>query len=273
MQHEAGYMQIQSTKPQTLGYALEDSPAGVGAWIVEKFRAWSDCDGDVESSFTRDQLLTNVMLYWLTGTAHSSARLYYENRQSGNFAIGGHVDVPTGAAIFPREIIRPPRNWVEYHYNLTHWSEMPRGGHFAAMEEPELFVDDVRAFFRTCETRRRWGGDMGVRRVVTGIDGGSVDLPVRWRRVRRRRVGRVWLTDPRPGPCRRCRPAGDGVLEPAGGWHDLFASSTCRPARRCESMARDHRGHRVRRFTTQTVDYVMVLEGGIALDSTPARCS
>jgi epoxide hydrolase len=149
MEHEAGYMQIQSTKPQTLGYALEDSPVGVGTWIVEKFRAWSDCDGDVESSFTRDQLITNVMLYWLTGTAHSSARLYYENRQSGNFAIGGHVDVPTGAAIFPREIIRPPRNWVEHHYNLTHWSEMPRGGHFAAMEEPELFVDDVRAFFRT----------------------------------------------------------------------------------------------------------------------------
>jgi microsomal epoxide hydrolase len=149
MEHEAGYMQIQSTKPQTLGYALEDSPAGVGAWIVEKFRAWSDCNGDVESSFTRDQLLTNVMLYWLTATAHSSARLYYENRQSGNFAIGGHVDVPTGAAIFPREIIRPPRSWVEYHYDLTHWTEMPRGGHFAAMEEPELFVDDVRAFFRT----------------------------------------------------------------------------------------------------------------------------
>jgi microsomal epoxide hydrolase len=149
MEHEAGYMQIQSTKPQTLGYALEDSPAGVGAWIVEKFRAWSDCDGDVESSFTRDQLITNVMLYWLTGTAHSSARLYYENRQSGNFAIGGHVAVPTGAALFPREIIRPPRSWVEHHYDLTHWTEMPRGGHFAAMEEPELFVDDVRAFFRT----------------------------------------------------------------------------------------------------------------------------
>ena len=149
MEHEAGYMQIQSTKPQTLGYALEDSPAGVGAWIVEKFRAWSDCDGDVESSFTRDQLITNVMLYWLTGTAHSSARLYYENRQSGNFAIGGHVSVPTGAALFPREIIRPPRSWVEHHYDLTHWTEMPRGGHFAAMEEPELFVDDVRAFFRT----------------------------------------------------------------------------------------------------------------------------
>jgi microsomal epoxide hydrolase len=149
MEHDAGYMQIQSTKPQTLGYAMEDSPVGIATWIVEKFRSWSDCNGDVESSFTRDQLLTNVMLYWLTATAHSSARLYYENRQSGNFAIGGHVDVPTGAAIFPREIVRPPRAWVEHHYNLTHWTEMPRGGHFAAMEEPELFVDDVRAFFRT----------------------------------------------------------------------------------------------------------------------------
>jgi microsomal epoxide hydrolase len=149
METDAGYMQIQSTKPQTLGYAMEDSPAGIATWIIEKFRSWSDCHGDVESSFTRDQLLTNVMLYWLTATAHSSARLYYENRKSGNFAIGGHVDVPTGAAIFPREIVRPPRAWVEYHYNLTHWTEMPRGGHFAAMEEPELFVDDVRAFFRT----------------------------------------------------------------------------------------------------------------------------
>jgi len=149
METDAGYMQIQSTKPQTLGYAMEDSPAGIATWIVEKFRSWSDCHGDVESSFTRDQLLTNIMLYWLTATAHSAARLYYENRKAGNFAIGGHVDVTTGAAIFPREIVRPPRSWAEYHYNLTHWTEMPRGGHFAAMEEPDLFVDDVRAFFRT----------------------------------------------------------------------------------------------------------------------------
>lgn len=149
MEAEAGYMQIQSTKPQTLGYALEDSPGGLAAWIVEKFRAWSDCDGDVESAFTRDQLLTNVMLYWLTGTAHSSGRLYYENRQAGNFAQRGDVVVPTGAAIFPREIIRPPRAWAEAHFNITHWTEMPKGGHFAAMEQPELFVDDVRAFFRT----------------------------------------------------------------------------------------------------------------------------
>jgi len=146
---DSGYMQIQSTKPQTIGYALEDSPAGLAAWIVEKNPSWSDCDGDVESAFTRDQLLTNVMLYWLTGTAHSSARLYYENRVSGNWAAGGRVEVPTGGAIFPREIIRPPRRWAEQAFNITHWTEMPRGGHFAAMEQPALFVDDVRAFFRT----------------------------------------------------------------------------------------------------------------------------
>jgi epoxide hydrolase len=149
LEYDSGYMQIQSTKPQTIGYALEDSPAGLAAWIVEKFRSWSDCNGDVESSFTRDQLLTNVMLYWLTGTAHSSARLYYENRRSGSFAPADKVEVPTGAAIFPREIVRPPRRWAEHRFNITHWTEMPRGGHFAAMEEPELFVDDVREFFRT----------------------------------------------------------------------------------------------------------------------------
>ncbi|MBM3658498.1 MAG: epoxide hydrolase [Actinobacteria bacterium] len=146
---DSGYMQIQATKPQTVGYALEDSPAGLAAWIVEKFRSWSDCGGDVESAFTRDQLLTNVMLYWLTGTAHSSARLYYENRVAEGWTTREKVQVPTGGAIYPREIIRPPRRWAEANYNITHWQEQPRGGHFAAMEQPELFVDDVRAFFRT----------------------------------------------------------------------------------------------------------------------------
>ena len=146
---DSGYMQIQSTKPQTLGYALEDSPAGLAAWIVEKFRSWSDCNGDVESAFTRDQLLTNIMLYWLTGTAHSSARLYYENRVADGWSTKEKVQVPTGAAIYPREIIRPPRRWAEANYNITHWQEQPRGGHFAAMEQPGLYVDDVRAFFRT----------------------------------------------------------------------------------------------------------------------------
>ncbi|GMU77355.1 MAG: microsomal epoxide hydrolase [Acidimicrobiia bacterium] len=148
---DSGYMQIQSTKPQTIGYALDDSPAGLAAWIVEKFRSWSDCDGDVESAFTRDALLANVMCYWCTGTAHSSARLYFENRVAGagGLGSGGRVEVPTGGAIFPREIIRPARRWAERSYHVTHWTEMPRGGHFAAMEQPDLLVDDVRAFFRT----------------------------------------------------------------------------------------------------------------------------
>jgi microsomal epoxide hydrolase len=146
---DSGYMQIQATKPQTLGYGLEDSPAGLAAWIVEKFRSWSDCGGDVESAFTRDQLLTNVMCYWCTGTAHSSARLYYENRVGDGWVAGQRVEVPTGAAIYPREIIRPPRRWAEASYNITHWREQPRGGHFAAMEQPGLFVEDVRDFFRT----------------------------------------------------------------------------------------------------------------------------
>ena len=143
---ENGYAQIQGTKPQTLGYGLNDSPAGQAAWIVEKFRAWCDCNGDPESVFSRDELLTNVMIYWVTQTATSSARLYYE---AGNALAGlGRVEVPTGAAIFPYELFIAPRAWAEASYNITHWTEMPRGGHFGAMEQPELFVDDVRAFFR-----------------------------------------------------------------------------------------------------------------------------
>jgi microsomal epoxide hydrolase len=145
----AGYQEIQGTKPQTLGYALEDSPAGLAAWIVEKFRAWSDCDGDIERSFTKDQLLTNVMVYWTTATATSSTRLYYEMRQAGRATIPDRVEVPTGIANYPGEITTSPRRWVEQRYNVTHWSEPARGGHFAAMEVPDLFVDDVRSFFRT----------------------------------------------------------------------------------------------------------------------------
>jgi epoxide hydrolase len=141
----AGYQEIQGTKPQTLGYALEDSPAGLAAWITEKFRAWSDCGGDIERSFSKDQLLTNITVYWVTGTATSSTRLYYEMRQAGVGAIPrAYVDVPTGIACYPGEVTRPPRRWVERRYRVTHWAELPRGGHFAAME-----VQDVRAFFRT----------------------------------------------------------------------------------------------------------------------------
>jgi pimeloyl-ACP methyl ester carboxylesterase len=146
MENERGYSQIQATKPQTLGYALNDSPAGLAAWIVEKFRAWCDCDGNVEKKFTKDELLTNITIYWTTETATSSARIYYENRVAGGTQ--GRVAVPTACALFPKEITLPPRRWVEARYNLTRWTEMPRGGHFAALEEPELLVEDVREFFR-----------------------------------------------------------------------------------------------------------------------------
>ena len=145
----AGYQEQQGTKPQTLGFALEDSPAGLAAWIVEKFREWSDCDGDVTASFTFDQLLTNVMAYWVTGTATSSLRIYWEMRQAGAAAVPqAPITVPTGIANFPAEITQTPRAWVERRYNVTHWTHPARGGHFAAMEVPDLFVDDVRTFFR-----------------------------------------------------------------------------------------------------------------------------
>ena len=147
---ETGYQQIQGTKPQTLGVALNDSPAGLAAWIVEKFRTWCDCDGNPESVFTRDELLTNITLYWLTQTAASSARIYYESRHAAPAATAGRrIEVPTACADFPKEIIWSPRKWLEPRYNITRWTEMPRGGHFAAFEQPQLFVDDVRAFFRS----------------------------------------------------------------------------------------------------------------------------
>ena len=144
---EAGYSHIQGTKPQTLGYALNDSPAGQAAWIVEKFRTWCDCNGNPETIFTKDQLLTNIMLYWVTQTATSAARIYYESRHISPPRQVGRVEVPTAGAIFPHEVLFTPRKWAEAAYNLKRWTEMPRGGHFAAMEQPELFVEDVRAFF------------------------------------------------------------------------------------------------------------------------------
>jgi pimeloyl-ACP methyl ester carboxylesterase len=131
--------------------ALNDSPAGLLAWIVEKFRAWSDCGGHPENAFTRDQLITNAMLYWVTQTITSSMRLYWESRRSGLWQeVPEYVAAPTGVARYPKEeILRFPRAWVERTYNVTHWAVMPRGGHFAAMEQPELFVEDLRTFFRT----------------------------------------------------------------------------------------------------------------------------
>ena len=150
LQEETGYQRIQGTKPQTLGYGLNDSPAGLAAWIVEKFRAWSDCDGDVEKRFTKDELLTNIMLYWAPETPTSSARLYYEMLHAGKFPPQGfRVNVPTGCALFPREIMKPPRAWVDRLYNVAHWTRFPKGGHFAAMEEPALLVGDIRETFRS----------------------------------------------------------------------------------------------------------------------------
>jgi pimeloyl-ACP methyl ester carboxylesterase len=142
-----GYSKQQSTRPQTLGYGLADSPVGQLAWIVEKFWAWSDCDGHPENVLTRDELLDNVMFYWVTNSATSSARLYWESYRS--FAPGDRVEIPTGIAAFPKEILRAPRTWCEAGYHITHWTTMPRGGHFAALEQPDLFVEDVREFFAT----------------------------------------------------------------------------------------------------------------------------
>jgi pimeloyl-ACP methyl ester carboxylesterase len=148
---ETGYSTEQGTKPQTIGAALNDSPVGLAAWIVEKFHTWCDCNGDPESVFTKDELLTNIMFYWVTQTAASSARLYYESRHGGN-VFGGRVEVPTACAQFPKEIIWSPRPWVEARYNLKRWTEFPRGGHFAALEQPDALVGDVRAFFRDLRT-------------------------------------------------------------------------------------------------------------------------
>ncbi|HEX8539668.1 MAG TPA: epoxide hydrolase, partial [Cystobacter sp.] len=144
---EAGYSHVQGTKPMSLGIAQSDSPAGLAAWIVEKFRTWSDCGGDVERVFSKDWLLTNLMFYWAPNSIASAANLYAE--------LGGvlgslfaPVKVPTGVAAFPKEIYQSPRSWLERRFDLRRYTPMPRGGHFAAVEQPELFLDDVRAFFR-----------------------------------------------------------------------------------------------------------------------------
>jgi microsomal epoxide hydrolase len=145
----SGYAQIQGTKPQSLGYGLTDSPAGLAGWIVEKFLAWTDNDGTIESAVARADLLTNLSVYWFTRTAASSARLYYEAMKTGRFGLqSGRVEVPTGGAVFPAEIMRPSRRFAEAGYNVVHWSEFDRGGHFAALEQPELLVGDIREFAR-----------------------------------------------------------------------------------------------------------------------------
>ena len=146
---EGGYAHIQGTKPQTLSYGLNDSPVGLAAWIVEKYRTWSDCGGNVESRFTKDELLTTITIYWVTQSIGSSAKLYYEtNRKPWNLKQGERIEVPCGIASFPGENTVPLREWAERSYNIQHWTDMPSGGHFAALEEPVNLVEDIRKFFR-----------------------------------------------------------------------------------------------------------------------------
>lgn len=150
---EGGYHHLQSTKPQTPTYALTDSPVGLAAWIVEKMHGWSDSHGDIESVFSFDQILTNISLYWFTTTIGSSMRFYRENNlHPVHFAAGQRVEAPLGVAQFPRDTM-PPREWVERVFAVTHWTTMPTGGHFGALEAPDLLAEDIRAFFRPLRSR------------------------------------------------------------------------------------------------------------------------
>jgi pimeloyl-ACP methyl ester carboxylesterase len=153
VREETGYSALQATKPQTLAFGLTDSPAGLAAWIVEKFRSWSDCGGNLESRFSKDELLANITVYWATGAIGSSFWPYYA-RQHGGWSLsdlvreGGRIEVPTAYALFPAEIVRPPRRVVEQAFNLHRFTRMPAGGHFAALEEPDLLAEDLRESFR-----------------------------------------------------------------------------------------------------------------------------
>ena len=143
---DSGYSKQQSTRPQTLGYGLADSPSGQAAWIVEKFWSWMDCDGHPENVVSRDELLDNVMLYWLPNTAASSARLYWE---SFNKVSRDPVSIPVGCSMFPKEIFRSSRRWAEQRFpKLVYWNDLDKGGHFAAFEQPATFVNELRACFR-----------------------------------------------------------------------------------------------------------------------------
>jgi microsomal epoxide hydrolase len=148
---EGAYNALQSTKPQTLAFGLSDSPVGLAAWIVEKFHAWSDSQGDVERRFSKDELLTNIMIYWVTGTIGSSVRMYLENARAVYAQVGGpkpaaRSDVPAAVASFPAEMVQPPREWAERTLNVKRFTKMARGGHFAALEVPELYAQDIQGF-------------------------------------------------------------------------------------------------------------------------------
>ncbi|KAK9812090.1 hypothetical protein WJX73_005666 [Symbiochloris irregularis] len=151
--HEFGYRHIQGTKPQTLGCALNYSPAGLAAWIVEKYKTWSDCHGNIESRFTKDELLTQICIYWFTGTITSSMRLYYESGQQWASLMQGYCKVPTAIAKFPADHFSSlPRAWIEQAWNVKHFKEFDSGGHFPALEEPDLLAEDIDRFFDQIES-------------------------------------------------------------------------------------------------------------------------
>ncbi|HWJ85080.1 MAG TPA: epoxide hydrolase [Cellulomonas sp.] len=145
---EGAYAAIHRTRPQTAAFGLMDSPVGLAAWIVEKLRAWSDCGGDLESRFTKDEILTNVTQYWLAGAIGSSMRMYHANAAIPPSQLARRVEVPSGFSIFQGDVVRPPRAWVERVANVVYLAEPPRGGHFAPFEEPELYARELREFFR-----------------------------------------------------------------------------------------------------------------------------
>lgn len=146
---EAAYIAIQATKPLTLAYGLTDSPMGLAAWLIEKFKSWSDCQVSPEEAISLDDMLTDVMIYWVTNTAHSAARFYTGSRDRPfHLKAGERIHPPCGVVTLPRELPMPPRSWADRAFNIVHWSTLPRGGHFAALEQPELLADDIRTFFR-----------------------------------------------------------------------------------------------------------------------------
>ncbi len=148
VQAETGYLQVHNTKPDALTLAHADSPAGLAAWILEKFHAWSDCDGDLDRTFGRDRLITNLMVYWATNSAPSATRLYFEGaHDTPPLFHHARIQTPTGMAVFPKEPYRVPRHWLEPKFNIVSWTEMPRGGHFAALEQPALLIQDIQHFF------------------------------------------------------------------------------------------------------------------------------
>jgi pimeloyl-ACP methyl ester carboxylesterase len=161
-QREGGYEHLQSTKPQTVAYALTDSPVGLAAWLLEKMVSWSDCNGDVETVFSKDEILTVVSIYWFTRTIDSSIRLYYETSENPwVLPSTGRIETPTAISVFPKELSVPPRDWAERIYNVQQWTQLPRGGHFAAAEQPDVLVNDIRRFFRPF--REPWSGDRWIR--------------------------------------------------------------------------------------------------------------